>query len=69
MHYGDWNQFRRRAIARDYETPALRCSSWAGGPIGFPIVLNGGALNLEIILGRQAPKCDVRHIDGIVLTF
>ena len=38
-------------------------------PIGFPIALDGGALYLEIILGRQALKCDVRHIDGIVLTF
>ena len=38
-------------------------------PIGFPIALDGGALNLEIVLGRRAPKWDVRHIDSIVLTF
>ena len=31
--------------------------------------LDGGDLYLEIILGRRAPKWDVRHIDGIVLTF
>src|ERR1700722_6151853 len=38
-------------------------------PIGFPIALDGGDLYLEIILGRRAFKWDVRHIDGIVLTF
>jgi hypothetical protein len=39
-------------------------------PIGFPIALDGGALYPEIILGRRAPKWDVRHhIGGIVLTF
>lgn len=38
-------------------------------PVGFPIALDGGDLYLEIILGRRAPKWDVRHIDSIVLTF
>ena len=47
----------------------VRVSVMGWCTIGFPIALDGGALYLEIILGRRAPKWDVRHIDSIVLTF
>ena len=61
-----WNV---RAFVRDYEASRASVGLIVWGPVGLPILFDGGDVCLEMILGRRAPQRSAWHIDSIVFTF